>query len=370
MSIEPIFAPPHPIIARDLLKAGIPFLDVRAEIEFAKGAMPNAFNLPILNTDERHQVGICYKEQGQEEAIKLGHLLLSGQTRQRRLDHWCQFLAANPSANVYCWRGGMRSNLTQQWMRAEGFDIALVPGGYKALRKVILAELENISQSSIVIIGGKTGTAKTPLINALDTGIDLEGFAHHRGSSFGRRVQEPPCQSDFENALAVDVMKKVDRSPEQYLFFEDESRNVGPLSIPLQMWQSMSEAKVAVVDMPLEFRVQRVLQEYVIEMLQEHIAVDAESGPENYRQQLLASLFRIRKRLGSERYVKLEAIMGAAIEEQLASGDTSMHDGWIEALLTDYYDPMYEYQLSAKKDRVVFAGDYQQVLEWAAQLQY
>ena len=62
--------------------------------------------------------------------------------------------------------------------------------------------------------------------------------------------------------------------------------------------------------------------------------------------------------------------MGAAIEEQLASGDTSMHDGWIEALLTDYYDPMYEYQLSAKKDRVVFAGDYQQVLEWAAQLQY
>jgi tRNA 2-selenouridine synthase len=132
----------------------------------------------------------------------------------------------------------------------------------------------------------------------------------------------------------------------------------------------MSEAKVAVVDMPLEFRVQRVLQEYVIEMLQEHIAVDAKSGPENYRQQLLASLFRIRKRLGSERYVKLEAIMGAAIEEQLASGDTSMHDGWIEALLTDYYDPMYEYQLSGKKDRVVFAGDYQQVLEWAAQLRY
>ncbi|MEH6911496.1 MAG: tRNA 2-selenouridine(34) synthase MnmH, partial [Oceanicoccus sp.] len=352
---------------RELLKTGGPLLDVRAEVEFVKGAMPNAFNVPILNTDERHQVGICYKQKGQEKAVELGHFLVSGKIRQQRLDAWSQFLKANPTASLYCWRGGMRSNLTQQWMRAEGLDIALIAGGYKALRKVILAELEGVSVSSIVVIGGKTGTAKTPLINSLGTGIDLEGFAHHRGSSFGRRVHEPPCQANFENCLAVDIMRKTDFLPEKYLFFEDESRAVGPLSVPFQLWQSMSEAKIAVVDMPLEFRVQRVLQEYVIEMLQEHISADRDNGPENYQKQLLASLFRIRKRLGSEQYTKLESIMDAAIKEQLANGDTSMHHGWIAVLLTDYYDPMYEYQLSAKKDRVVFSGDYQQVLEWAAE---
>ncbi len=352
---------------RELLKAGNPFLDVRAEIEFVKGAVPNAFNIPILNTEERHQVGTCYKQQGQEKAIELGHSLVSGKNRQQRVDAWCQFLVANPSANLYCWRGGMRSNLTQQWIRGEGLDIPLIPGGYKALRRVILAELNNISVSSIIVIGGKTGSAKTPLINALDTGVDLEGFAHHRGSSFGRRVHEPPCQVDFENALAVDIMRRTDASPERHLFFEDESRTVGPRSIPVQMWESMSEAEIAVVDMPLEFRVQRVLQEYVIEMLQEHIGTDEDNGPENYRAQLLASLFRIRKRLGSEQYAKLESIMATAIEEQLVSGRTSMHHGWIEALLTDYYDPMYEYQLSEKKDRVVFSGDYQEVLEWATE---
>ena len=354
---------------RKLLKAGSPFLDVRAEVEFVKGAMPNAFNVPILNTDERHQVGVCYKQKGQEKAVELGHFLVSGKTRQQRLDAWCQFLKANPSASLYCWRGGMRSNLTQQWMHAEGLDIELVPGGYKALRKVILTELEGISASSIIVIGGKTGTAKTPLINSLGTGVDLEGFAHHRGSSFGRRVHEPPCQANFENALAVDIMQKADSSLGKYFFFEDESRAVGPLSVPFQLWQSMSEAKIAVVDMSLEFRVQRVLQEYVIEMLQEHIVADQDNGPENYKKQLLASLFRIRKRLGFEQYTKLESVMDAAIEEQIASGNTSMHHAWIEVLLTDYYDPMYEYQLSAKKDRVVFSGDYQQVLEWAAELE-
>lgn len=368
MSGELVFPSVRPQTGRELLKTGGPFLDVRAEIEFVKGAMPNAFNVPILNTQERHQIGVCYKHEGQEKAIELGHLLVSGKTRQQRIDSWCQFIVDHPTANLYCWRGGMRSNLTQQWIRAEGLDIELVVGGYKALRKVIMAELENISGSSIIIIGGKTGTAKTPLINSLDTGIDLEGFAHHRGSSFGRRVHdEPPCQADFENNLAVDIMKRVDTSPERPLFFEDESRMVGPLSIPFQMWQSMSEAKIAVVDMPLEFRVQRILQEYVIEMLQEHIVVDENNGAENYQNQLLASLFRIRKRLGSEQYVKLESIMSAAVKEQLASGNTSMHHGWIETLLTKYYDPMYEYQLSAKKDRVVFSGDYQQVLEWASE---
>lgn len=46
----------------DLFMHDIPFLDVRSEDEFAKGGLPNSFNIPILNNHERHLVGICYKQ--------------------------------------------------------------------------------------------------------------------------------------------------------------------------------------------------------------------------------------------------------------------------------------------------------------------
>ena len=59
-----------------LLLDGTPMIDVRAPIEFATGSLPNAVNLPLMSDEERHQVGICYKEQGQQAAIELGHQLV------------------------------------------------------------------------------------------------------------------------------------------------------------------------------------------------------------------------------------------------------------------------------------------------------
>ena len=56
--------------------------------------------------------------------------------------------------------------------------------------------------------------------------------------------------------------------------------------------------------------------------------------------------------------------MAAAIDQQQAQGDVQAHEAWIRTLLVEYYDPMYEYQLSKKQQRVVYKGDYQQVLEW------
>ena len=44
--------------------------------------------------------------------------------------------------------------------------------------------------------------------------------------------------------------------------------------------------------------------------------------------------------------------MEQALEQQERTGDTSGHHLWIEALLTDYYDPMYDYQLSQKQGRI------------------
>jgi tRNA 2-selenouridine synthase len=349
----------------DLFLNNTPFIDVRAEVEYNKGSFPGAFNEPILRDEERRLVGTCYKQKGQDKAIALGHQLVSGDTKQQRIDSWCEFAKTNPGAHVYCWRGGMRSNLAQQWMQEAGMDIPLITGGFKALRHSLSTQIETISLSSLLIVGGKTGTAKTPLINSLETGIDLEGLAHHRGSSFGRRVKGATCQIGFENQLAIDMIKSRDQFSAGPLFFEDESHMVGPVTLPLPLWHAMCEAPVAVVEMSLEFRVQHILQEYVVDMLAEHLEADKENGFENYREYLTASLGRIRKRLGLERYNKLNDIMKTAIDQQQSQGEVSGHSDWIECLLVEYYDPMYEYQLEKKQQRVEFIGDYQQVLEWA-----
>ncbi len=347
----------------------VPFLDVRAEGEFAKGSFPGAVNLPILNDAEREQVGRCYKQRGSDEAVTLGHQLVCGELKEQRIAAWCQFARNNTDAHLFCWRGGMRSNLSRQWMAQAGVDIPLVEGGYKVLRNLLLDEIDAASAAPMIVIGGRTGSAKTPLIGALSSGIDLEGFANHRGSSFGRRVTPPPSQVNFENALAIDLLKRRQALPEHCLFFEDESPRIGAVSLPVPLFEAMRKAPLAVLEMPLAFRVQQVLKEYVVEMRAEfEQCYGSELGFENYRQYLCESLQRISKRLGLERYRELQGVMDSALQQQL-HGSVQGHEAWIETLLRDYYDPMYSYQLSKNEQRVVFRGDYQTLLAWAREQQ-
>lgn len=60
----------------------------------------------------------------------------------------------------------------------------------------------------------------------------------------------------------------------------------------------------------------------------------------------------------------LSVIMDDAFDAQEASGDTEGHRSWIRALLADYYDPMYDYQLSKREGRRLFTGTRDEVVEW------
>ena len=81
---------------RSLLTKELPLLDVRAPVEFRKGAFPTSVNLPLMSDEERHQVGIRYKQAGQEKAIELGADLINDDQRQIRVEAWAQFVAQNP----------------------------------------------------------------------------------------------------------------------------------------------------------------------------------------------------------------------------------------------------------------------------------
>jgi tRNA 2-selenouridine synthase len=72
----------------------------------------------------------------------------------------------------------------------------------------IQATVEQV-QKPMVLIGGCTGSGKTLLVKQHAQGIDLEGLAHHRGSSFGRTLQPQLSQASFENQLAVELLKKM-----------------------------------------------------------------------------------------------------------------------------------------------------------------
>ena len=119
---------------KQLLLDYTPMIDVRAPVEFATGALPASINLPLMTDDERHQVGLRYKNNGQDSAIAMGHQLVHGEIKQQRVQAWQDFIQANPSAVLYCARGGLRSQLTQQWLAEAGIDCPRVEGGYKSLR--------------------------------------------------------------------------------------------------------------------------------------------------------------------------------------------------------------------------------------------
>jgi tRNA 2-selenouridine synthase len=351
---------------RDLFLTDTPFLDVRAEGEFGKGTFPMAVNIPILNNEERAEVGICYKEEGNEAAVELGHRLVSGDIRDRRVQAWCDFAKGHPGTHIYCWRGGMRSNLARQWIREAGIEVPLIEGGFKALRRLMIETIDQAAaEVPLIRIGGKTGTAKTVLINELAAGVDLEGHANHRGSSFGRRVSGVPTQIDFEHALGIDLLRKRQALPGSTLVVEDESRRIGACAVPQDFFDKMASADVGVIEMPLDFRVQRILNEYVIEMTAEFMAAHPDDGWELFVDYLTQSLVRVRKRLGHENFQNISGLMDAALNKQKSADDTSDHEAWITELLARYYDPMCDYQLGKQEGKIAFRGSYDEVLAWA-----
>lgn len=344
----------------------VPLMDVRAPVEFSRGSFPNTENAPLMNDEERHRVGICYKEKGQDKAIELGHQLVSGDIKAQRIEAWKRFVARHPEGYLFCFRGGLRSRLTQQWIRDAGIDYPLVKGGYKALRRFLIDSLEaQIESGKFRILSGRTGTGKTRVLKQLPNPVDLEGLANHRGSSFGRQVTPQPSQIDFENRLSVAMLKAhhLNGGP---IYLEDESRLVGRCALPESLKERMAESPLLILEQPMEERVAIIREDYVEGMFADYVNRDgAEAGWLNFRDYLLSAIDRIHKRLGGERHRQLRGLMEEALVKQENTGKTDAHNAWIQSLLQDYYDPMYDYQLSQKEGRILVRGGPETILDWA-----
>ena len=349
---------------RQLLLDDIPMIDVRAPVEFVNGALPSSINLPLMSDDERHQVGLRYKNNGQQSAIELGHQLVHGEIKQQRLQAWQDFMQANPNGVLYCARGGLRSQLTQEWLAEAGVECPKVEGGYKSLRGFLYEYLmDYCANNMFTIVSGMTGTGKTEIIKTMPNGLDLEGAANHKGSSFGRPLDKQPAQIDFENRLAIDLLKVEDRHPRSMVVLEDESRNIGARHIPHYFADRMAQSQFVVIDMDFEERLERLWQEYVVERYLKTMAYFGARGEQEFARYLRESLLRVQKRLGGQRTRELQASMDASLKVQ-HQDNFAGHRHWLTVITKEYYDPMYSYQLEKKKELVVFRGPREEVVEW------
>ncbi|WP_236177352.1 tRNA 2-selenouridine(34) synthase MnmH [Pseudomonas sputi] len=350
---------------RDIFLNDRPLMDARAPVEFHKGAFPGAVNLPLMNDIERQRVGTCYKHHGQQAAIELGHQLVSGAVKAERIQAWADFARAHPQGYLYCFRGGLRSQIVQQWLKSEaGIDYPRIGGGYKALRGYLIDTLESaLADCDFVLLGGMTGTGKTEVLAQLRNSVDLEGHANHRGSSFGKRATGQPSNIDFENRLAIDFLKKRAAGIEQFVL-EDESRVVGSCALPLPLYQGMQQYPMVWLEDRFEQRVERILRDYVVDLSAEFQAVHGDEGFSRFCERLLDSLDNVHKRLGGERHRRLRMLMEEALAEQGRSGAVDLHRAWIEGLLREYYDPMYVFQREKKGGRIEFAEARQAVVEY------
>ncbi len=343
-----------------------PLLDVRAPVEFAEGAFPGAENHPLINDAERHEIGIRYKEQGQDEAIALGEHLVSGASKAARIAAWRDFMARHPNAVLYCFRGGMRSKISQRWLLEQaGIACPRVRGGYKAMRRFLLEQLDHTSAiCQPVVIGGRTGVGKTRLLLRCDASIDLESLANHRGSAFGHHPRPQPSQIDFENALSIALLKRVHTANTAFAV-EDESRNIGSRHIPPVFYQRLQHAPLVLLEATEQERVEITLQEYVHDSLAAFQRISGEDqGFEAWAAYLEDAMHRIRKRLGGDRHAHAVRLLHSAIADHRLSGATDAHRAWITFLLHEYYDGMYEYQLDRKRERIVFSGSTHEVLDY------
>lgn len=307
-----------------------PVIDVRSPAEFEQGHIPGAISLPVFTNAERAELGTIYKQAGHQVAVQKGLALVGP-----RMGSLAEALIAIQSEHadwplqLHCWRGGLRS-ASMAWLASTlDLPVMLLEGGYKAYRGWVLALMAH--PWPIRLLGGRTGTGKTELLLELAAKgvavVDLEGLAHHRGSSFGALGQPPqPSSEHFENRLAAALHRL--RSAQE-IWLEAESAQLGRCRIPGDLWRQMKAAPLLEVRRPLNDRLRHLVAIY---------------GGQD-RTELEEATQRISKRLGPQRTATaLEAIRLGQLERACSQ-------------MLDYYDRCYDNDTAAHQTTAVDLGE-------------
>ena len=287
------------------------WIDVRCPREFSRGHFTHAINIPIFSDPEYEELGTVYHHRGQKNAKILGE-----EFAKRSSENILNKISRLDAQNliIYCSRGGMRSKGMEQILSKSEYLVHRIDRGYKSIRKHALRTFSEVR--NVIIVAGSTGTGKTQILKEMKrqgyNTIDLETLANHRGSVFGDLgLEKQPTQQQFENNLSI---KWRNTDPTCPVFIESESRKIGKIVIPDDIWNQMESGYYLKIDMNIDRRVKNLLDEY----------------GHHKKSDLKKRIERISKRLG-----------GAEAKEAINLLNEDNLSAFCKLLLKKYYDTMY-----------------------------
>ncbi|MTI57360.1 tRNA 2-selenouridine(34) synthase MnmH [Geosporobacter ferrireducens] len=305
------------------------YIDVRSPSEYKESTIVGAVNFPILNDEERAEVGTVYRKENHQKAISLGVKYASYKLPilyEQILDYQNKY----EQIIFFCWRGGMRSRSVCDFLSM--FNIPKVyqlVGGYKGYRKYIMDYFENkLDFFHFIMIHGLTGVGKTHILEDLSSEgmavLNLEELAQNSGSVFGDIVfnGEPPSQKMFESK----IFHKLFASMEKNIFVESESKRIGNVQIPEKIYRKMISGNHILINTSLDNRVKIILQDYI-----DHI--------DENKEKIVKALEHLRKKLGNE-----------AVDNLLQKQSENAYTYIIKYLIEHYYDPLYQYSIDKYKE--------------------
>lgn len=295
------------------------YIDVRSESEYDKGHIIGAVNLPILNDIERHEVGWIYKNASVEEAKKVG--LRHGSAKLQMFFETVEKLRSDhPNKKIvfYCARGGYRSRSIALLMRSIDMPVYWLQGGYKSYRQEVLSVLHNSKTlPTFIVVNGLSGVGKTHILMELkklgQPVLDLEGAANHKGSHLGAiGTSGKQSVQSFEN----EIFHQLSRIDHPYCFVESESKRIGHVFIPNEIFEKLQGGRYIKISASLNFRINGLINDYV-------------SAPD-FLNSFETALNKIKPYITKELFLE--------ITEHFKQAD---YENLTKKLLENHYDPIY-----------------------------
>jgi tRNA 2-selenouridine synthase len=239
----------------------ISIVDLRAPVEFKKGAVPTAVNLPLFSDVERAEIGTLYKQVSRSAAVSYGVEAFSNKCEEF-LNQISDLVNSSGEIAVYCARGGLRSSFVSSLLKASGVKVFQLKGGYKDFRAEVQAQIDRFARHEKLVLIGMTGSGKTEVLEHLNEWpiMDFERLAGHRGSALGGLAQRnpPATQQNFENLIAFHY-QKVKASP---VILVEHETSLGDVILPGALRLSLRPAKMILLTRSLQDRVANIVKVY------------------------------------------------------------------------------------------------------------
>lgn len=161
----------------------------------------------------------------------------------------------------------------------------------------------------------------------------MEGIAKNSGSTFGfiTHDKKPPTQKKFESK----IFEKIFFSNSDYIFIESESKRVGHVLIPNNIYDAIvRDGYHILLECSLENRVKRLCRDYVY------------NKDENNLEVLKDCINKFRKRLGHNK-----------VDEYINLLEEGKYEELVEKYLVEYYDSLYMHSVDKYKYNEVINFD-------------